>query len=106
MYGEPRTHIRHQMCDLLKRMKPLLNLPWLMAGDFNEVMWQNEHFSERRRNEKQMRDFREVLSFCDLHDLGFSGDPWTFDNKQMGSKNVKSAARQSCCLSEVDKSVP
>jgi hypothetical protein len=60
-----------------------------MAGDFSEDMWQSEHSSERRRNEKQMMEFREVLSFCDLYDLGFSGNPWTFDNKQWGNKNVK-----------------
>jgi hypothetical protein len=89
VYGEPRTHLRHHMWDLLKRIKPLMNLPWMMCGDFNEVMWQNKHFSERGRNEKQMMDFREVLSFCDLHDLGFSGNPWTFDNKQYGRRNVK-----------------
>nr|XP_051205578.1 uncharacterized protein LOC127319648 [Lolium perenne] len=36
-----------------------------------------------------MQDFREVLSFCDVHDIGFSGVPWTFDNKQRGERNVK-----------------
>jgi hypothetical protein len=60
-----------------------------MVGDFNEAMWQCEHFSETRRNEKQMSDFRDVLSFCNLHDLGFNGLPWTFNNKQKGKRNVK-----------------
>jgi hypothetical protein len=36
-----------------------------------------------------MLDFREVLSYCDLHDLGFSGLPWTYDNKQAGDWNVR-----------------
>jgi hypothetical protein len=36
-----------------------------------------------------MLDFREVLSLCDLHDQGFIGAPWTFDNKQSGRRNVK-----------------
>jgi hypothetical protein len=36
-----------------------------------------------------MLDFREVLSYCDLHDLGFSGLPWTYDNKQAGDRNVR-----------------
>jgi hypothetical protein len=77
------------MWDLLKRIKDLKNLPWLMLGDFNEAMWQSEHFSNKKRGEKQMYDFRQVLSYCDLHDLGFSGAPWTFDNKQSGQRNVK-----------------
>jgi hypothetical protein len=36
-----------------------------------------------------MLDFREVLSHCDLHDLGFSGKAWTYDNLQTGVRNVK-----------------
>jgi hypothetical protein len=60
-----------------------------MMGDFNEAMWQEEHFSRLARPESLMRDFREVLSHCDLHDVGFIGLPWTFDNKQKGDRNVK-----------------
>jgi hypothetical protein len=36
-----------------------------------------------------MLDFREVLSYCDLHDIGFFGLPWTYDNKQAGDWNVR-----------------
>lgn len=36
-----------------------------------------------------MMDFREVLSHCDLHDLGFVGLPWTYNNNQAGSRNVR-----------------
>jgi hypothetical protein len=63
-------------------------------GDFNECLWQEEHFSARRRGERQMIDFREVLSHCNLFDLGFKGKPWTFDNKQDGVKNVRDWTEQ------------
>lgn len=36
-----------------------------------------------------MMDFREVLSHYDLHDLGFSGLPWTYNNNQAGDRNVR-----------------
>jgi hypothetical protein len=36
-----------------------------------------------------MLDFQKILSHCDLHDLGFIAQPWTFDNKQAANKNVK-----------------
>jgi hypothetical protein len=52
-----------------------------MLGDFNECMWQEEHFSAHMRGEKQMAEFYEALSHCDLHDLGFAGKPWMFDNQ-------------------------
>jgi len=60
----------------------------MVIGDFNEAMWQFEHFFETPRG-KQMMDFREVLSHCDLYDLGFSGLPWTFNNNQGGNRNVR-----------------
>ncbi|KAK1662152.1 hypothetical protein QYE76_050311 [Lolium multiflorum] len=36
-----------------------------------------------------MAEFREMLSFCNLFDLGYSGLPWTYDNNQDGLKNVR-----------------
>ena len=36
-----------------------------------------------------MRAFWEVIEDCDLQDLGFSGLPFTWDNKQDGVENVK-----------------
>jgi hypothetical protein len=62
VYGEPRTQVRHLMWELLRRIKPRSQAPWLMIGDFNEAMWDFEHLSSRRRLEKQMIDFREILS--------------------------------------------
>jgi hypothetical protein len=89
IYGEPRVEDRKQMWELLQRIKDRVPDPWIVMGDFNEVMWQFEHFSNTRRGERQMEDFREVLEICDLHDIGFSGLPWTFDNRRGGSRNVK-----------------
>ena len=70
-------------------MKNKSSAPCMMIGDFNEAMWSFEHFSQTRRKEKQMMDFREVPSQCDLHDLGFLGLPWTYSNKQEGERNVR-----------------
>lgn len=89
MYGEPRTQDRHLMWEQLRRIKPASDLPWLMMGDFNEVCWSFEHFSARRRPGKQMSDFKEVLAFCDLHDIGFCELTWTYDNRQQGDRNVR-----------------
>jgi hypothetical protein len=61
----------------------------VMIRDFNEMMWQSEHLSTTRRSGRQMADFREVLAWCDLHDLGYKGPSWTYNNKQIGRSNVK-----------------
>jgi endonuclease/exonuclease/phosphatase family metal-dependent hydrolase len=66
---------RFKMWELIRRIQPCRKTPWLMIGDFNEAMWSSEHFSCHKRPAKQMLDFREVLSHCDLHDIGFTGLP-------------------------------
>ena len=89
VYGEAKASERHHMWTTLRRIKPNTTEPWLMMGDFNETMWQHEHFSETKRSERRMADFRNVLSFCNLHDMDFSGPTYTFDNKQKGKKMLE-----------------
>jgi hypothetical protein len=33
--------------------------------------------------------FRDCLQVCELTDLGFSGLPYTYDNKRSGAQNVR-----------------
>ena len=49
VYGEPKASDRHLMWELMRRLKSNSNAPWLMMGDFNEAMWQSEHFSATKR---------------------------------------------------------
>ena len=44
VYGEPKATQRYVMWELLRRVKLLGSGPWFMVGDFNEAMWQYEHF--------------------------------------------------------------
>ena len=37
-YGEPITHKRHESWELLRQLHSQFNLPWLCAGDFNEIV--------------------------------------------------------------------
>jgi hypothetical protein len=36
-----------------------------------------------------MAAFRDVLDLCGLQDVGFTGTPWTYDNKKPRPRNVK-----------------
>jgi endonuclease/exonuclease/phosphatase family metal-dependent hydrolase len=89
VYGEPRTENRHRMWSSLAALRASSTLPWVLLGDFNEALWQYEHFSIRPRPEAQMAAFRDCVQLCNLHDLGFTGLPYTYDNKRAGSANVK-----------------
>lgn len=37
-----------------------------------------------------MDGFRDAVSICGFSDLGFIGLPYTWDNRQQGSQNIKS----------------
>jgi endonuclease/exonuclease/phosphatase family metal-dependent hydrolase len=89
VYGEPKSSERHHMWTTIRRIKPNADEPWLMIGDFNETKWQHKHFSETKRSEKRMADFRKLLNYCCLHDISFVGPPWTYDNKRKDKMNVK-----------------
>jgi hypothetical protein len=78
--AEPKPTDHHKMWAKLRQIKLNSDRPWLMMGGFNEAMWQEEHFSQMPHLKRLMLDFRDVLSHCDLHNLGFVGTPWTFDN--------------------------
>jgi hypothetical protein len=74
---------------MLRRIRDNANEPWLMLGDFNETMHQHEHFSKMKRSKHRMLDFRRMLAHCNLHDLGYVGPAWTFDNRQKEGRNIK-----------------
>ena len=61
----------------------------MVIGDFNECLWNFKHMSVTPRPEPQMVAFCDVLETCHLVDLGFSGIPFTYDNKRSGAANVK-----------------
>jgi hypothetical protein len=89
IYGEPRTELRTKTWEVLRYLRAQDNLPWLCAGDFNEILHQDEQRGADPRNESQMANFRDCLTDCRLADLGFSGYPFTWHNKREGQSNVQ-----------------
>lgn len=69
-------------------MKPLCSLPWLISGDFNEILNREETFSKLKYSVLIIQ-FRDVLDDCNLSDLGFNGAPFTFSNKRKGQYECK-----------------
>jgi hypothetical protein len=53
-YGEPRRELRKNSWYLLWFLRVQMDLPWLCAGDFNEVLAADEHFGACVREAWQM----------------------------------------------------
>ena len=76
-YGEPETQRRHESWNLLRRLHRKFQIPWLCAGDFNELLRSDEKMGGNRRSHNQMQLFREAVDACSFLDLGFSGPKFT-----------------------------
>ena len=79
-YGEPETQNHHLSWTCLRRLKNRNSIPWLCAGDFNEITRSHEKKGGRLRPERQMEEFRDVLDECGFRDLGFVGGKFTWCN--------------------------
>jgi hypothetical protein len=53
-------------------------MPWATIGDFNEILFNHEKEGGNPRPQVYMQAFRDVLDDCDLIDLGFIGEPFTW----------------------------
>ncbi|CAM8887236.1 unnamed protein product [Rhodiola kirilowii] len=88
-YGHPVTSKRGETWDLLRRLKEVSGQPWIVAGDFNEVLFGWEVKGNVLRGEWQMRKFRDVLQDCNLIDLSFKGLQFTYSNRRKGRMETK-----------------
>ena len=80
MYGEPKSEEKDRTWELMRELHRKLSLPWLCCGDFNEILFNHEKEGGPPRAERCMEKFRQALEDCELHDLGFVGDAFTWRN--------------------------
>ncbi|KAJ0097106.1 hypothetical protein Patl1_28744 [Pistacia atlantica] len=83
-YGHPEASKRSSSWNLLRELKAQTNMAWLCVGDFNEICHQYEKFGDADRPCRQMENFREALIDCDLSEIPFNGDFFTWNNGREG----------------------
>ncbi|KAL6128782.1 hypothetical protein ACLB2K_072136 [Fragaria x ananassa] len=82
IYGYARTRDRGRTWELMRRLARQSSLPWLLVGDFNEILANSEKVGGAPRRLAQMQAFRETLMDCALLDMGYSGSPFTWADHQ------------------------
>ncbi|XP_024172251.1 uncharacterized protein LOC112178325 [Rosa chinensis] len=92
LYGHPSTADRYRTWDLLRSLSAECALPWVVVGDMNELLHAYEKERGAVRREGQMQPFRDCLSECDLYDLGFQGQPFTWSGPGMRSRLDRAVA--------------
>lgn len=76
-YGSPYVQDRNNTWEVLKRLAVGEVIPWLVRGDFNEIMYGFEKKRGLPRNERRMELFWKTLEDCQLYDVGFEGSWFT-----------------------------
>uniref|UniRef100_A0A803Q084 Reverse transcriptase domain-containing protein n=1 Tax=Cannabis sativa TaxID=3483 RepID=A0A803Q084_CANSA len=89
-YGSPVVAQRKFTWELLKKLKdsaPLM--PWLVMGDFNEIISHSDKLGGPLKNDSQIDDFRTTIDASGLHELIFDGERFTWHNNNICGSNVK-----------------
>ncbi|XP_024161425.1 uncharacterized protein LOC112168750 [Rosa chinensis] len=82
IYGYAQTADRHETWNLMRQLASQSSLPWLIVGDFNEIVDNSEKTGGVPRRHVQMQGFREAMMDCSLLDMGFFGSPYTWSDYQ------------------------
>lgn len=88
-YGNPKVHLRKENWNLLRNLKDDRGIPWIVFGDFTEVLYAREMEGMRECSNTQMSQFREALQECDLRDMGCRGNQFSFSNRRSGERETR-----------------
>nr|KYP67620.1 LINE-1 reverse transcriptase isogeny [Cajanus cajan] len=87
VYGSPCIAQRRILWTHLSQMRSLFQLPWVLLGNFNDILFGHEqrggNFSNARASE-----FQTMLDNCDLLDLGYFGNKYTWQRPSMGGRLI------------------
>lgn len=88
-YGSPVEQDRKELWDLLRYLKRGNSKLWIIIEDFNEILFSYEKQGGRVREERQMSAFREVLEECELNNLGFFRQWFSWERGRLLSNNIR-----------------
>lgn len=78
-YGFPSRSDRLKSWNLLCSLKDKSDLPWVVIGDFNDLLRQTEKKGGRPHPNALLHGFADALEYCNLFDLGMCGYSFTWE---------------------------
>ncbi|XP_061372079.1 uncharacterized protein LOC133314599 [Gastrolobium bilobum] len=78
VYGSPREDERQVMWDDVKQLSLNVNLPWILAGDFNDIKCMGEKKGGSQPDSNKCDRFAGFLNDCHVDDLISSGSEFTW----------------------------
>ena len=81
VYASPQFIKHKPFLDYLQNLAMNISLPWILLGDFNDMIYEEEKLGGLLVNRTCIAAFRNCLDKCGLIDLGFHGPRFTWTNK-------------------------
>ncbi|XP_074266553.1 uncharacterized protein LOC141589828 [Silene latifolia] len=82
VYGYNKPAERVDLWKSLQRYKSMHHGPWLVGGDFNNLLFSNERLGGAEVTLADIKPFQDCLHCCDLVDIKAIGSFFTWNNKQ------------------------
>uniref|UniRef100_A0A2N9IC90 Reverse transcriptase domain-containing protein n=1 Tax=Fagus sylvatica TaxID=28930 RepID=A0A2N9IC90_FAGSY len=89
VYAPPSKSRRTLFWDHLKKLSDSFPGPWICVGDFNCIKEQSEKAGGKPFASSSNSELGGFLFDCNLIDLGFCGNSFTWSNKRKGRANIK-----------------
>ncbi|CAL5416172.1 unnamed protein product [Camellia sinensis] len=97
IYASLCAHSRTELWDYLAGVAHGLSLPWLVAGDFDQIMAHSEKQGGASSSHRQLIMFWDNINRCHLLDLGFSRSKFTWTNGRKRVANIKKRIDRALC---------
>uniref|UniRef100_A0A803PPS5 CCHC-type domain-containing protein n=1 Tax=Cannabis sativa TaxID=3483 RepID=A0A803PPS5_CANSA len=79
-YGDPDPNRRTDSWRLLNRVGKMYSGPWVIRGDFNEILRKKVKLGGQPKPGYLMNNFRKALNDCCLREVDFEGSKYTWCN--------------------------
>ncbi|GLU24163.1 hypothetical protein SLE2022_401190 [Rubroshorea leprosula] len=89
IYGRPQFEIRNMLWQELSAMANIIQGPWMIIGDFNDVVDQSEKFGGNEISQTRARAYLDCLNYCNMVDLGFIGNRFTWANMWFSNQLIR-----------------
>ncbi|XP_074266664.1 uncharacterized protein LOC141589943 [Silene latifolia] len=87
IYGSNKDADRSSLWSSLKSLAASVHGPWLVMGDFNNVLYSDERIGAKV-TDAETKEFQGCVDHCGLYDLVVQGAYYTWNNKQDGDARV------------------
>lgn len=91
--------MHHQSWDLLHQLASHSDLSWIVGGNLNEILSNEEKEGGISRVDSLIEMFRMALLDCELTDLGYDGNRYSWSNNREVPNTVRCRLDRACANS-------